>query len=397
MPIDTLFNPCDTSSSDPSVDYSFYLAVNGFVVPAVGQQATMNVQNGANFAVGQWIQFVNPAGTFRIMSITGNVLSLLNAASDGITAITGNPVPPYQYPYNAQFVVVSQPTQLTQAQYNSIVQQSLEEIESICLHQIPEKTDSEQVFLLGYLKSSVCQDEEGCLRKMQPDGPYIDENGNTVFQQPISAPAVNIPVPVGGIPPNNLANLNPNNGTGGGFLTPFVNPLTGETTYINLFSGITNGGAYAFYLNSAGQLVLTDQIGKHEVYWPEKVIHEVNGIAYSGFGPVDVNVSTYTGSPLPDWAKFAKVRFSCILYSDVATRWIRFSLNNQSVAGRSVSTTFRASFEETIIVPLTNGQFRLQIAVFADKDGNTSGTVTLGSGDGIANGQIKVSIVEILS
>lgn len=225
------------------------------------------VVNGSVFAAGQWIQFINPAGTFRIMAITGNTLTLQNAAADGITPITGNPVPPFQYGPNASFVTVAQPSQLTQAQFNEQIKNALALVESVCFNSIPEKANNEQVYMMGYVKSSLCGPTDGCcLRKMADGGPYLDEAGNAFFGGSVSAPAFNVPVPSGGIPSSNTTPINPNGGTGGGYLVAFVNPTTGATTYIDLFSGAQNNKNYSIGLSSTGVISLVEQASPFKAF-----------------------------------------------------------------------------------------------------------------------------------
>lgn len=245
-----------TGGQAPSASaVTFHQALSSFVVPNVGQQSQLLVADGSIFAAGQWIQFVNPSGIFRIISITGNTLFLQNAAADGVTAIDENPIPPYQYMTGAAFVTVGDPRQPSLAEFATRVQEAIASLQSVCLSNVSEKTNTEQVFLLGYLKSVSCGPNEGaCLRKQ--DLAYIDENGILHFDGTIVADNFNVPVPAGGIPNNNSTSLNPNNGASGGFLLPFYNPTTGSVSYINLFSGVTNGSTYNISVSPTGQISL---------------------------------------------------------------------------------------------------------------------------------------------
>lgn len=235
---------------------TFHQAISSFVVPNVGQQSQLLVADGSIFAAGQWIQFVNPSGIFRIISITGNTLFLQNAAADGVTAIDENPIPPYQYMSGAAFVTVGDPRQPSLSEFAVKVQEAIASLQSLCLSNIPTKANSEQIYLLGYLKSTTCGPNEGaCARKQELA--YIDENGILHFDGTIIADKFNVPVPAGGIPNNNATPVNPNNGTGGGFLLPFYNPATGTVSYIDLFAGVTNGSSYNISVSSTGLISLT--------------------------------------------------------------------------------------------------------------------------------------------
>jgi hypothetical protein len=359
----------------------------------------MIVTNGSLFAAGQWIQFINPAGSFRIIAITGNTLTIQNASADGTTPIAGNPVPPYQYPANSAFVTIGQPVQLTEQQFNNQIKDALSQIDAACFNNIPVKADNEQVFMLGYLKSNVGGPAAGaCLRKMQDDAPYLDEAGNMVFQQPISAPAVNVPVPSGGITPNNSTPLNPNNGTGGGFLSTFVNPTTGETSYIDLFAGKSNNNQYMVSLSQTGQLSLVDNLGKNKSYWPDKIVHTHNASlgAYNGFVASDLTIATLIEESLPSWAKYVDVRFNCLFSESNSTNSIRIFVNNVECEACLIGTGSRISYVETLRLPITDGKFRLEIKTFSDAAGTTPGSITF-SNTGLGAGNIRVSIVGISS
>lgn len=246
-----------TSNPTPTGNpVTFHQALSALVVPVVGGQSSFLVADGSLFAAGQWIQFINPSGIFRIISITGNTITIQNSAANGVTAITGNPVPPTQYPANAAFVTVGDPRQLTEAQFAALVQTAIASLQSICLGEIPAQGPTEQIYLLGYLKSNLCGDGDGaCIRKQELA--YIDQEGILHFANGVVAEGFSVPVPAGGVPFNNSIVVNPNNGTSGGFLLPFYDPSTGQSTYVNLFSGKTNGTSYNISLSPTGQISLT--------------------------------------------------------------------------------------------------------------------------------------------
>ncbi len=261
VPIQQLL--AETAPVCPQTSASFlYFATttSGFVVPPTGGVSVTQVADGSKFAAGQWVQFVNPTGTFRIISITGNNLTLSNATPDGVSAIEGNPVPPTQYPIGAAFVSVSQPVQITMAQFNAKVQDAIKLLTTISIDGIAVQGSAEKIYLLGFLKSDMCNNvAQSCeLRKVRTDGPYIDETGKVIFPSGVESPFFKIPVPTGGIPAQNAVALNPNSGTGGGFLISFINPSTGVTTYVDLFSGKANDKIYNVKLTTSGTIELVE-------------------------------------------------------------------------------------------------------------------------------------------
>ena len=394
IPVDQ-FN-CDETNTPPQTANSitYHQALSAFVVPAVGQQSALLVSDGAMFAAGQWIQFVNPSGIFRIISITGNTLQLQNAAADGITAIAGNPLPPYQYPYNAAFVAVGDPRQQSLAEFAAYVAAALATLQSVCFDNLDTQSPNEEVYLLGYLKTNLCNnDSSACLRKQELA--YIDNNGVLHFDGTITAEQFNVPVPIGGIPNNNTTPVNPNNGTTGGFLLPFYNPTTGIVSYIDLFSGITNDDIYSLYLSPAGIISLVPSASR-VIYWPEKIVHTGSGGTYAGFTATDITVSSFTAEALPSWAKYVKVRVYGNLFSS-ANDAIRVKLNTQTVIYTSMLGDYRGTYDQNFTIPITGGKFNLEIITYNDAAGTTIGTANMGTGSNAQAGFIKVAILEVIA
>jgi hypothetical protein len=395
VPVDQ-FN-CDETNTPPQSANSvtYHQALSAFVVPAVGQQSALLVANGSLFAAGQWVQFVNPSGIFRIISITGNTLQLQNAAADGITAIAGNPVSPYQYAFNAAFVTVGDPRQQSLSEFASYVREALATLQSVCFDNLDTQSPNEEVYLLGYLKANLCDgDTSACLRKQELA--YIDNNGVLHFDGPILAEQFNVPVPVGGIPNNNTTPVNPNSGGIGGYLLPFYNPSTGLVSYINLFSGATNDNLYSFYLSSTGIVSLIPSGGKI-IFWPEKVVHNGSGAAYAGFPAADVNIPTFIAPTLlPTWVKYVKLRIQGNLFSS-ANDAIRIKLNTETVLYTSMLGDYRGTYDQSFVIPVTSSKFNLEIVTYTDAAGTVLGNANLGTGANAQAGFIKVSIVELLA
>ena len=399
IPIDQLLcpvsSPCPTVGGSPTV--SFHQSISGFVVPAVGGQSSMSVANGLHFVPGQWIQFVYPAGTFKIQSITGNVLTLINAAADGTTAIAGNPIPPYQYPANAAFVTVDQPVQLTQEEYDVIVQTAIANLQSICVDSIPDQGVTEQIWLLGYLKTSLCGEGEGaCLRKQ--DVAYIDEDGVLHFDGTIVAEAFSVPVPEGGLVASNSTSLNPNSGSEDGFLLPFYNPLTGTVTYIDLFSGAANGQSYFVSLSPTGQISLTKGDSLKN-YYPDKQVHYGDGLNYAGYASQLVDIATIIGEALPIWATHVKIDID--VHANVTNdSGIGVKLNDQFALQMALQIGKEHRFFKSVIVPITGGKFKLEIIVYSDLDATVVATSSAEypdfHGSGADSGHIRISISQLL-
>lgn len=389
---------CDTTNNPPTTGnpVTFHQALSALVVPAVGSQSSFLVADGSIFAAGQWIQFISPSGIFRIISITGNTITIQNSAADGITPITGNPVPPTQYPTNAAFVTVGDPRQLTQAQFAALVQTAFAGLQSVCLGEIPDQGQTEQIYLLGYLKSNLCGDGDGaCLRKQ--DLAYIDQDGILHFSNGIIADSFSVPVPEGGVAFDNSVIVNPNNGTGGGFLLPFYNPSTGQSTYVSLFSGKENGGLYGIQLSPTGQISLIDGISKQEHFWPQKEVHFGSG-TYTGYSSAEVVVADIYGEPLPAWASNTMVRVTANFASTQSAGAIGIKLNDEFVVVADCTGDGRGMYESTITVPMTNGRFRLEIIPYSNDAGTTvAPSITLQSG-GVGNqGFVRVALVGLSS
>lgn len=389
---ETTNNP--TPSGNP---VTFHQALSALVVPVVGGQSSFLVADGSIFAAGQWIQFINPSGIFRIISITGNTITIQNSAADGVTAIAGNPVPPTQYPTNAAFVTVGDPRQLTEAQFAALVQTAIASLQSICLGEIPEQGPTEQIYLLGYLKSNLCGDGDGaCIRKQ--DLAYIDQEGILHFANGVVADSFSVPVPPSGVPSNNSVIVNPNNGTGGGFLLPFYNPSTGQATYINLFSGKTNGGLYGIQLSPTGQISLIDGISKQQYFWPQKLVHEGLG-TYTGYPSQEVNVATVTGvTPLPAWATNVIIRLTANFDSTQSAGAIGVFLNDSPLVIMDCSGDQRGAYESTVTIPMTNGRFRLNVVPYSNDAGTTvASSITLRTGGVGSQGFVRIAIVGLSS
>jgi len=261
VPVQSLYpeNPCEQPSGNCG-SVLFSTTTSGFVVPPAGGQSTMQVADGTRFTAGQWIQFVNPAGTFRITSIVGNNLTLSNALPDGLTPIDGNPIPPMQYPVGAAFVSGVKPEQMNVEQWKTKIQSILSLLTNVNFASVPQQGDAEELYLLGYVKSSLCSGaEEGCnVRKQKPTGAYIDAAGKLILSGAVKATAFEIPIPTGGLPAQNTTILNPTNGTGAGFLLTFINPTTGELKYLDLFSGKSNNKQYVISLKADGSIELVE-------------------------------------------------------------------------------------------------------------------------------------------
>lgn len=396
VPVDQ-FNCPETNTPPQSANsVTYHQALSAFVVPAVTQQSALLVADGSIFTPGQWIQFVYPSGIFQIISITGNTLQLQNAAADGITAIAGNPLPPYQYAFNAAFVAVGDPRQQSLPEFASYVAAALATLQSVCFDNLDTQSPNEEVYLLGYLKTNLCNnDSSACLRKQELA--YIDNNGVLHFNGPISAEQFNVPVEVGGMPNNNTTPVNPNNGTGGGFLLPFYNPATGSVSYIDLFAGKTNDNTYSFYLSPTGIISLIPAGGRI-IFWPEQVIHNGTGASYAGFPSTDLVIADWIGATaFPAWAKYVKVRVQGNLFSD-SNDAIRVKLNQTSALWTSMQDPYRGTYDQSFTIPITNGKFNLEIVTYTDAAGATTGSANLGTTvAGAGAGFIKVSIVELLA
>lgn len=292
-------------------------------------------------------------------------------------------------------MAVGDPRELSLSEFAAKVQTALASLSSICLNSISEKTNQEEVYFLGYLKSSLCDENVGaCLRKQ--NFAYIDKNGVMHFNGSIVANSFSIPVPEGGIPSNNSAVLNPNNGTGGGFLLPFYNPATGVVTYIDLFSGVTNGGIYAFEISPTGQISLTTAT-KHIHYWPEKEIHkDDDGGSYSGYS-ADVDIATIIGTPLPTWAKYVSVRVHGSMNSGNDTGAIEVRLNDFGAMRHTTNDELRGPYDGSFTIPIVNGKINLKIITYSNSEGTVVGPFNFMAGGGALNGRIRVAIRAILS
>jgi hypothetical protein len=397
VPVDQ-FNCPETNTPPQSANsVTYHQALSAFVVPAVGQQSALLVANGSLFAAGQWLQFVNPSGIFRIISITGNTLQLQNAAADGITAIAGNPVPPYQYAFNSAFVAVGDPRQQSLPEFASYVKDALATLQSVCLDNLDTQSPNEEVYLLGYLKTNLCNnDSSACLRKQELA--YIDNNGVLHFDGPISAEQFNVPVPPSGMPNNNTTPVNPTGGAGNGFLLPFYNPATGTVSYIDLFAGKANDNTYSFYLSPTGIISLIPAGGRI-IFWPEHVIHNGTGAAYAGFPSTDLVIADWIGSTaFPVWAKYVKIRVQGNLFSPNDDS-IRVKLNQQTTLWTSMLDPHRGTYDNNFTIPITGGKFNLEIVTYIGADGiaGAGAAINLGVAAGAGAGFIKVSIVELLA
>lgn len=402
VPVDQ-FN-CSESNQQPTSNavLTYHQALSGFIVPSVGQQSALLVANGALFTPGQWIQFVNPFGIFRIISITGNTLQLSNAAADGVTAIAGNPAPPYQYPVNAAFVAVGDPRQQSLSEFAAYVASALATLQSVCLDNLESQGANEDVYLLGYLKSSLCDGESGaCLRKQSLA--YIDNTGVLHFDGPISAEQFNVPVPEGGIPSNNTTSLNPNNGTGGGFLLPFYNPTTGLVTYIDLFSGVSNSGSYFLGLNSSG--VLSLQSGNLEKCYEEpKLIHSSltgaagsAGYIYNGLTASNYNVETIVGEAIDSWVNAANILIKIVSNTNANAR-AEVVINDIIVAvipfvGSGYGTFYE--LQKTVKVS-TDKKIRFEIRTYASHSGGSPAPITFDQ-SGAIRGRVELYIETLKS
>ena len=402
VPVDQ-FN-CDETNLPPQSANSvtYHQALSAFVVPAVGQQSALLVADGTIFAAGQWLQFVNPSGIFRIISITGNTLQLQNAAADGITEIAGNPFPPYQYPYNAAFVAVGDPRQQSLTDFATHVQDALATLQSVCFDNLDTQSPNEEVYLLGYLKTNLCNnDSSACLRKQELA--YIDNNGVLHFDGPIVAEQFNIPVPEGGLVTSDPI-VNPNNGTGGGFLLPLYNPSTGQLSYVNIFSGLENGEFYGVELTNDGKIKLSTSITKSESFWPEKVFHEPTpATAYTGLPEQLIDVGDHidlpAGEQLPTWVKWVTVRLYGNLYATGSYAGIQVSINDTQWVRTAMVGDYRCAFDATLKIPLTNRKFKLKIIAYQNVFTSSIGsgfTFSNSTSDG-ADGFVKMSILEISS
>ena len=402
VPVDVQSSPSQNPSplGSASECLSFHSALTGFVIPPTGGQSSIQVADGSLFAAGQWIQFVNPTGTFRVMSIAGNTLILSNAAADGVTPIAGNPTPPTQYGVNAQFVTVAQPSDLSPSQFSAMVQTALQGLSSVCLNEIPQRSNAEQSFLLQYVKSSLCPESDGgcCLRKAQDNDPYIDVDGKAIFSHPVQATAFNVPVPPGGIPSSNTTLINQNNGTGGGYLIPFVNPVTGLTTYIDLFSGASNDSDYVFHLSNTGALSMS-LAAKERVYFPAKLIGQsgANGSIWTGVTDAAMDIASKIGESLPSWATHVRVRLTWNNRTDHNFSAL-YALNGSTIfeLGWGENEDFYG-FHEVVVPILPNGKLGVALS-FLDSDttGGSAGDDFKVDGTGRQLGFYKLEITGIL-
>ncbi len=256
---------------------------------------------------------------------------------------------------------------------------------SMCLNGISERFDSEEVFMLGYTKGT----EGKCLRIMQEDGPYLNEDGIMIFQQAIQAPAFNSPVPDGGIPSSNFTPLNPNNGTGGGYLLSFVNPETGQQVYIDLFSGAANSNEYVLSLSSTGQLSMA-LAPKQKVYFPDNEITKGTG-NYAGYASADVELSTIIGGTVPAWATHAKVAITGYSNSDSGGCALKVLLNDEVTAIMASDNGYAYMLNTEYVVPITDGKIKLAITTYNNISGTSAGNYSF-EGTGLDEGFIRVAI-----
>jgi hypothetical protein len=404
IPIDQ-YNCQTTPQNTPtqSNSISFYSAQNGFVVPSVGNKSSLLVPNASFFTAGQWVQFVNPTGTFRVTAVipTSNVIELTNAASDGATAITGNPASGYQYVAGSKFVTVSQPSQLTNTQFNSLVQQSLSSLASICLDSIPAKSNAEQVNILSYVRTSQCGDVGCCLRKQE--SLYIDNAGILNYSGTIVAERFSVPVPVGGVSASN-PQVNKNDGTGGGYLMPFINPSTGATEYVDLFSGITNNSAYFFFLSSQGRLTLAAGTTE-KVYEIEKFFHnskegKTAAYTYSGLTSTLIDVADTIGETVPNWVNAVNISIK-VMGNTNSTGRLKIKFNEGDTTEMVVSaasTTFAGYEEFSRIVKLSSEKkFRVAIEALSGLSGATSGIGFDQSGAALGYIQLSISALKLVT
>lgn len=141
----------DTNScakQEPEFDY----ALNGFIIPLAGNQASIGVCNGSVYSVGQWIQFISPLSFFKITSNVGNVLTLVNQCPDG-NVVAENPLAGQAIAQGSAFYVVPHPPCKSLEQRVEEVNSALAEAEQICVPALAESSETAWVQPVGRIEA----------------------------------------------------------------------------------------------------------------------------------------------------------------------------------------------------------------------------------------------------
>lgn len=131
-------------NQDPTYDY----ILSSFLVPIAESYTTIEVCNPNIYSVGEWLQFVVQGVTLKIVSKTGNFLTLANQCDDG-SEVEENPDPGLAIPQNSVFIVVGQPPCIPIEDQKQKILDALATAEEICVPDLIESTETAEIQPIG--------------------------------------------------------------------------------------------------------------------------------------------------------------------------------------------------------------------------------------------------------
>lgn len=163
---------CD--KQEPMYDYS----LSDFVIPSTGFTTSMAVCNPGIYAVGMWLQFIDPVVSLKIVNISNDILSLMNGCGDGLD-IDENPDPGLAVSRNTKFVVSGGPLCETDEEEWDRISQSFSFAKEICTPNLEQASITAIVHPVGRIDSDPSNLGVGkCIKRLYG---FIMNAGRPIF------------------------------------------------------------------------------------------------------------------------------------------------------------------------------------------------------------------------
>lgn len=156
--------PSSGTTNCAKTEPMFDSILSDFLVPSEESSVNMQVCNGAIYTVGMWIEFINPYCRMKITAINGNILSVVNACTNG-DDIDNNPAPSTVINRGTRFSVVGKPP--CDIDYTEKLQESFATVTELCMPALGITSETAVVHPVGRTQSDPENSGVGkCLRRI---------------------------------------------------------------------------------------------------------------------------------------------------------------------------------------------------------------------------------------
>jgi hypothetical protein len=159
-------NPDSGFSNCALQEDTFDSFLSDFLIPVAASSTSVSVCNPNVYAVGQWIHTYTPAAALQIMSITSNILGLVNRCPSG-DEVSANPAPGTIIAKGTKFVTGPQPSCYSDQERANQITEAIALLTQLCMPDLVFASATSLQSPVGLVESDSADSAAGrCLKKI---------------------------------------------------------------------------------------------------------------------------------------------------------------------------------------------------------------------------------------